>query len=491
MTAFGEHYEVFAEIGPLVVDSPASAHTHVTVLADHSALRAGRVEALLMAPGLDEQAFVATSPTRDGIFDLAITPRQAGTFSLRVRVDTGDSSETIDVGTIRVGTPGEPGGLVAAAFDRSASARGDGEPTEFGKEDQWQTTFATAWVRVGTLADSVRGPATVQPPSGGEAVLTAPIDGVLQATTPSSASAWPHVGRSVRRGETLFSIVPRATGGTPLVDLEAAVTRATAELETHQSRLARLEKLLEIEAVSRREVEELRAEVKAREAGLTAARQNLSHEQSARRGGSAGETALVTIDAPFPAQVANVEVSPGETVSAGTVLARLVVRAPLWVVVRLPPAAASQLDAAPSGLLLRGADGTVHELPREAVELVARHPEVDAATGTVGVVFALAEPPSGLMPGLRVEADVLLPTARDGIVVPRDALVDDGGIDVVYLQRDGETFTRREVRILARQGEQVLVSGLRAGERLVVLGGAAIRRATLLASGGTGHGHVH
>lgn len=488
VTAFGERFEIFAETEPLVVDTPARAHTHVTVLADFSALSAGRVEVVLAAPGLDEQVFTATSPVRDGIFDVSITPPQTGTFGLRFRIETPSGTETIDAGTVRVGSADEPGGLIAAAFDRRSSDRGDGEPTPFTKEQQWQTDFATAWVRAGALADSVRGPATVRPPAGGEAVLTAPVDGVLQAAAPST---WPHAGRSVRKGETLFSIVPRDTDGAPVANLEAEVTRATAELEPRRGRLARLEKLLAVEAVSRREVEELRAEVTSREADLTAARQNLANEQSARRGGAGDATGQVAVEAPFAAQVANVDVSPGETVSAGATLARLVVRAPLWIDIRLPPAAASQLDAAPSGLLLRISDGTVIEVTRDDVELVARHPEVDAATGTVGVVLALREPPPALIPGLRVEAEVLLPTAREGIVIPRDALVDDSGIDVVYLQRDGESFARREVNILARQGERVLVSGLRAGERLVKRGGPAIRRAALVASGGTGHGHVH
>ena len=30
--------------------------------------------------------------------------------------------------------------------------------------------------------------------------------------------------------------------------------------------------------------------------------------------------------------------------------------------------------------------------------------------------------------------------------------VDDGGVDVVYVQLDGESFARREIRVLVRQG---------------------------------------
>ena len=75
-------------------------------------------------------------------------------------------------------------------------------------------------------------------------------------------------------------------------------------------------------------------------------------------------------------------------------------------------------------------------------------------------------------------------------MIPDTALVDDGGQTVVYVQLEGESFARREVEVLAREGRLVLVDGLSEGERLVSVGGAAIRRTTLLGSGGAPD-HVH
>jgi multidrug efflux pump subunit AcrA (membrane-fusion protein) len=89
-----------------------------------------------------------------------------------------------------------------------------------------------------------------------------------------------------------------------------------------------------------------------------------------------------------------------------------------------------------------------------------------------------------------VEAEVLLPGERRGVVIPAGALVDDGGVEVVYVQLGGESFERREVRIDARQGTLALVRGIAPGERIVTLGGNAIRRAALLGSGEI-EGHVH
>ncbi|HSF44212.1 MAG TPA: efflux RND transporter periplasmic adaptor subunit, partial [Thermoanaerobaculia bacterium] len=82
------------------------------------------------------------------------------------------------------------------------------------------------------------------------------------------------------------------------------------------------------------------------------------------------------------------------------------------------------------------------------------------------------------------------PGEKTGIVIPAAALVDDGGVEVVYVQLGGEGFERREVEIEARQGALVLVRGIVPGERVVTQGGNAIRRSELLGSGAV-EGHVH
>ena len=70
------------------------------------------------------------------------------------------------------------------------------------------------------------------------------------------------------------------------------------------------------------------------------------------------------------------------------------------------------------------------------------------------------------------------------------ALVDDGGISVVYLQLSGEEFLRQPVEVLATESSQLLVDGLEVGQLLVARGGDSIRRASLMSSGEV-EGHVH
>ena len=122
------------------------------------------------------------------------------------------------------------------------------------------------------------------------------------------------------------------------------------------------------------------------------------------------------------------------------------------------------------------------------LSLVSVAPEVSPETGAVAVL--LEAPATGLLLGTSLEAQVLSTAEREGLVIPSSALVDDGGVAVVYLQLSGESFIRQEVHVLERQGDRLLVERLIPGQRLVTRGGEAIRRSSLMASG-EAHGHVH
>jgi RND family efflux transporter MFP subunit len=479
VTAWGERYEVFPEVAPLVAGETVVAHTHVTVLDGFSPMTDGEVEVVL-SDASGEQVFAADRPVRPGIFAVEIEPRSPGAFDLAFRIRGPSGSEEIRGGQVRVGTAEEPGTLLRAPAPRGGTD--GGEPLAFLKEEQWRSDFATAWVRSGELALSAAGLARVKPPAGGETSLTAPVDGVVRP----ASRAWPFIGLRVDRGSPLFQVVPHVAAERSLATLEAELAILGAELETTRGRLARLEELLALEATSRREVEEARTKVETLAARRSAAARDLEAARSAREGGSAGGLIL---RAPFAGEVAEVTTPPGATVAAGEALARLVRTDLVWLEVSLPPAGARRIAAeGVRGVVLTDPE---HDSIRieEGLRLVSVAPEVSPATGTVAVLFEAPARP-GLVLGTALEAQVLSNERRPGVIIPASALVDDGGVPVVYLQLSGESFVRQEVHVQERQGELLLVEHLDPGQRLVTRGGDAIRRSSLMASG-EAHGHVH
>lgn len=472
VTAWGQRYEVFAETDGLVAGQTATSNAHVTTLADFSPLRAGAVVAVLRGGSGGEQRFRQDRPKRDGIFPVEIKPAAQGTFELFFAVEGPAGPEEIAAGRVQVGAAGSPGGLVTSKSEAPGGIT-------FLKEQQWRTEFATAWIVDGALREAVSGPGRVLPARGGEVVLTATVDAVL------ASQPWPHKGLDVTGGAAVFSLRPRASERS-LPDLAADATSLAAEAEAARSRVERLTELLRLEATSPAELERARAALSAVEARLAAARAGV-----AAAGGGGAEGRALAVRAPWPGRVADVNVTPGQAVSAGTVLGRLLKPRPLWVEVALRPEDAVRLKGTPSGLNLRRTSGAAPiEIEPGGVRLVSVAPEVDARTSTLAATLEVDRGAEELPIGSAVEAEVVLSEERRGVVVPESALVDDSGVTVAYVQDSGESFARREVRVLARQGARAIVSGLQAGERLVTKGGAAVRRSSLLSSGAP-EGHVH
>jgi RND family efflux transporter MFP subunit len=474
VTAWGEKYEVFAETDALVAGASATSNAHVTVLDGFAPLKDGSVTLVLRGTSGQEESFRQDKPKRDGIYPVEAKPRAEGTFDLVFRIESAAGREDVEAGRVRVGSAGAPGGLAGEEAPAAADA------VSFLKEQQWRTEFATAWVREGALGESVEGPARVKAAGGGEVMLTAFVDATV------APAPWPHPGQDLPAGGTVFRLVPRV-GDRSLPELRAEASSLEGEVDVARRRVERLTELLKVEATSPAELERARASLASLEARLASARGGVAVTQAA---GGSDAAAAVAVQAPWAGRVAEVSVSPGQTVAAGAPLGRLVKARPLWIDVALAPADATRIQGSPRGLFLRQTGRTEPFEVAGGVKLVSRAPEVDPRTATVSVLLEIDRSASELPLGSAVEAEILLPGEQRGIVVPLAAVLDDAGASVAYVQLEGESFARREVRVLRRLGDQALVEGLRPGERLVARGAGAVRRSSLLSSGAP-EGHVH
>jgi membrane fusion protein, heavy metal efflux system len=481
VTAWGQLYEVFPETGQLVAGRTSPSHTHVTVLSDFSPLREGKVEIILRGGG--EQRFAGTFK-RDGIFEVPVQPKAAGEFDLAFRIESSHGTEEIPGGRVRVGDEKNPGGFLEGPrppYGVPANAA-SGEAVSFLKEQQWKTPFATAWTSESEVRRTLAGAGRVKATAGGELVLTAPVDAVL------SSQPWPHRGQALRRGAAVFRYLPSVDSSRSLAQLGGEVAALEAEARTAREREDRLTRLLGEGAASRTEVERARADREAFDARLAAARRDRDAAAAARSGRPSGP--LQSLTAPFDGIVADVAVSPGQAVTGGTTLGRFVKTRPVWIEVALRPEDAGDSSKLEALFLHRPGDAEPIAIPRGEARIVARAPEVDPQTGTIAVTVEVQHGVAELPIGSSIEAELIVPGTGKGVVVPASALVDDGGATVVYVQLEGESFARRPIRIVGRQGDAMALAGLGTGERLVTRGAAEIRRASLLSTGAP-EGHVH
>lgn len=465
VTSWGNLYEIFAEADPLAVGVTSKSHTHVTILEGFLPLAEGEVSAVLRADDGAESVFRRDEALRPGIFSIEITPTQKGVFDLYFRVVSASGTEDIPSGYVRVGDPSNPGGLIDVPSNPISGAGGvrtGSAPVGFLKEQQWKTEFATDWSVRGAIQRTVRGTARVRPAANGEAVVAAPVGGTVASRLNL------HTGMAVNAGEDLLALLPRASS-------DQSMSEIRSELSLARSRLERLEGLHAIGAVSLAEVEGVRARITA----LAPLVESTTTE---------GQFAMRS---PLKGQVAEVWVRPGQAVHAGDPLVRVVRTSPIWLDIALDPASAGAVEAGIAGLSVRppGASQPI-VFEQEQLRLVAVSPALDATTGNVAAIVEVTHPSPGLLLGLSTEAEIATTSQDSGVVVPRAAILDDGGNSIVYVQTEGESFERVEVHLVAVEGHRAVVSGLNPGERVVTRGGAMIRRASLLSSGGI-EGHVH
>jgi multidrug efflux pump subunit AcrA (membrane-fusion protein) len=96
-----------------------------------------------------------------------------------------------------------------------------------------------------------------------------------------------------------------------------------------------------------------------------------------------------------------------------------------------------------------------------------------------------------LLPGSFVEVFLKTAPINDALVIPVSALIEEQGVFYAFVQTEGESFQKRELKLGANDGQRVQVlTGVSEGERVVTKGGYQIK---LSQASGTlpAHGHEH
>ena len=478
VTRFNDATELFVEYPVLVAGETSRFAAHLTWLDGYRPVDSGRLTVTLNRGGEVVAGFRVGRPTRDGLYTPAITPREAGTFTMVLTWDGDDRRSVHRVKDVRV----------YASRDAVPADVGGGGGTgdiAFLKEQQWQLPFATAVAGERELRATVPATGTLRAAPSGDRRVTAPVAGRVEAPE----GGFPQAGKKVSAGDVLARIVPRLGTGTDLADLRLAVTEAESEFRTARRERRRLEGLLAKDAVPERRVAEARSRERVARARLAAARQRLAEYQADGAGGEA--PAGVPVLAGADGRVAELGITPGTTLEQGNPLMRVVDRQRLWLQARVPEAEATKL-ATPSGAWFTptGRDQPLTVDTAGEARLLSAGETVDPATRTVPVTFALPNP-GNLRVGTSASVRVWTGDSTRALAVPQAAVQREAGEPVVYVQTGGESFVRRPVTLGLRGRDQVAVTGgLAPGERVVTRGSYLVRLATGGNTGG-GHGHAH
>jgi cobalt-zinc-cadmium efflux system membrane fusion protein len=290
-------------------------------------------------------------------------------------------------------------------------------------------------------------------------------------------------GRAVRVGEALATLESGE-----LAKLRAELATAEARGDLAQRTLDRKRRLLAEKIVPTREVQEAEHETIAADAQVRAARAALQALGAAAQAGAGMNPSTLILRSPVAGVVLERTLALGQTADPSKPLFRIGDLSTLWLTVQAFERDAVRLaEGAPARITFAALPGRRFQ---GKIALIGQR--VNADSRTVAVRIDLPNRDRLLRPGM--SATAWLPVGDQGtlLAVPAAAVQRVRDRWCVFIPKDSRTFEIRPVgrgRDLA--GEVEILSGVRAGEPIVVDGAFLLKAETERSAAEGEHGEKH
>jgi membrane fusion protein, heavy metal efflux system len=519
-TLWAEKIDIFLERPYAVAGAAIDPLFHVTIIKDGSPVTEGSFT--FKASGPEQVEVRMEKPTRTGIFIPSVTFPKPGTYQAKMIVESPQvegGGETIELPPVVVYANSDD----ALAAAKEAPEENAADAISFLKEQQWRVGLITTAADNRELIERLVVPGRVIVPQGSGAIVGSPITG---KAVPPEGRGFPKVGDKVEKGQVLAVVEPSIAGAEAVqlvannaqlqtldadlavkqLEIETKICSSDLSLKRAQQTLERKQKLTEEGVTAGKELLTAEHEVRILQAELDGLRQVVQPYKDARErlakvlGGRQASDDVgehrgdmrVTLRTPISGTIVETNITSGELIHSDRKLFHVVNLDTLWIEanvseydlarVQKAPGASYRLAAYPDGIVPITSGGG---------RLIDIGAMVDPDTRTVTIRYEVPNPDGILRVGMF--ADLLVETnhRQTALAVPKDAVVDEGGEVVVYLQRGGETFERRRVEVGIRDANQVEIrNGLAAGDRVANKGAYTIRLSTL-SSAIPAHGHAH
>jgi RND family efflux transporter MFP subunit len=320
-------------------------------------------------------------------------------------------------------------------------------------ESETVVSVKAAPAMLGDIRAVVHATGIVNPAPGAELLIVAP-EAARIAAMPFAA------GDRVTKGDVLVRFdIPNAAA--EVERQQAEVARAQAGVENARAAATRATALFDRGVAAHREAEDANRGVADATAALAQAQASFSAAQSI--------ASRTVVRATFNGLVAKRGHNPGDVVepSASDPVLHVIDPQRLEVVAAVPLGDAQRITLGAAGRLVSGA-GAAGEL-----KVVSRPAAVEAGTGTVPVRLAFTGA-TRIPMGTPVQLDIEAEHHKGVVLVSAVAIVREGDETAVFVVADGKAH-RRAVQIgLTNATQAEIVSGIKAGEQVVVDGQAGL-----------------
>tara|TARA_B100001245_G_scaffold106524_1_gene77702 strand:- start:20024 stop:21553 length:1530 start_codon:yes stop_codon:yes gene_type:complete len=456
-TIWTNDVELFVEYPAFVVGNTSRFAAHFTILDGHQPVKEGEVTVSLIK-GKTGIRHTVQKPSSPGIFTPALQPKEAGEYQLLIDLDMPLFKQRFDLGKVQVYPDDETATEVLSKRDQS-------EPEiSFLKEQAWKIGFQTAPVQEDTVYGMIKLAGRWMPEPGTQRTLNAGSSGNVLYEVPSMVQ-----GIAVKKGQVLMRISGKDLN---VNGIESEIRKAKAEFEQVKSEYDRKKELHQLQVVPDAEFEEVEKRYAVAQA---------NYQQLLNNYGANG----VAIRAPFDGYVKDISVENGAFAGAGQPLITVGSELSSMIQARVSPEKRGLVTQTKKVWVLDS--GKTLPVKGKVVSVGQNVTEGNPMLS----VFIEVKSPVTAVEGNLAEVQLGYSNNQMGLVIPKDALLEDFGTYKVVVQNGGEAFAMRPVEIGAFNGDRVTITrGLQNGEWVVTTGAYQVKMASMAGSA-PAHGHAH
>jgi cobalt-zinc-cadmium efflux system membrane fusion protein len=325
-------------------------------------------------------------------------------------------------------------------------------------------------INVQPVTAALRTTATVQPNAYRETPIMPLVEGRVTRVNVQ-------LGDQVREGQILATIF-----SAELAEAQMKYLTVDANLQFHANQAKRFEKLADLGAVSRQELEEVVSRLREHHAEHAALKERmmlygLTEAEILQLRNSTQVRADVPVNAPASGVITSREVNVGQNLTMRDRLFTITDLANIWVVANIYEKDFALLQTGQSG---HGRAVSITTAAWPGRQWTGRigyvDPRVDPATRTALVRIEVPNRDQRLKLGMFVDVDIQSTGVEEALVVPRAAVQEMGEEKIVFVQLGSGRFQVRRVTLGTADGENFRVTGgLSSGEQVVTEGSFFLR----------------
>jgi len=321
-----------------------------------------------------------------------------------------------------------------------------------------QAGIVSKQLQIRTELQVINAPGTVAFNGYALADITTLVDGVVH-------KRYVRLGDQVKKGEKLLTL-----NSTALAQAEASYLRAQAEYHRSQQEIKRLQALAEQKIVSQARLQKVESTYQIMQANLSAAKATLfsyglsKHDIAALM--KQKKYGLLTLRSPHAGTVVADSFRIGQHFAAGSQLMQVADESHVWVEVKIPESALSDIKIGQLALVTPKGMNTHYQ-----GAVINIHHQLDPVTRTAGVRLSIENSDDSLHPGMFVNTEIATSTGKKSLLITENAIQRQGSELIVFVEEEPGHFERREVEInKSNMGLVTILKGVKEGEKVVVQG---------------------